>query len=174
MMTARSILNNNGINRKNFITCATLLCTLIMSASIVHAGWFSANGKTRLSSETTALFEAGEVNPNLSYYIAGVDDASPDAIIGIRKEIELENIKSWKKIDLTPDDLEEMVKNMKAVEPDLYFGPKGLDIYDNQGNHIGIWYSIERWAVIKIRGNNKVVIYKPMVNRNPAAGDGGG
>ena len=105
-------------------------------------------------------FDTYQVSADLDYYISG-SDVYPNAILGLNKKYILES-SLWKKIELTPAALKELVTNMKAKAEDMGQNQFGFAVRDNRGEKIGLWYSILFAATsVQMKNNRKVVIYPP-------------
>jgi hypothetical protein len=79
------------------------------------------------------------VLPGYNYYYTG-SDSYPKAVIGIRKEYQLES-KFWKPVELTPERLKRWLewRRSKLEETLSYYG---LDILAPDGGQVGIWYTM--------------------------------
>jgi hypothetical protein len=88
-------------------------------------------------------------------------DVSPYAILGLNKAYALDST-LWKKVEMVPAKLQELVEEMKSRAVGFGQGQFGFALQDDQGKQIGMWYSIlSATTSLQIKENNKVMIYPP-------------
>jgi hypothetical protein len=130
-------------------------------ACIACAGTLSKNyGNFEPDKAITQVFETYQVNPDINYYISG-SDVHPNAIMGLKKNYTLEE-SLWRKIEMTPKKLRDLVEGMqkRASETGLFLS--GWSMRDTGGREIGVWYSaLFATTSVKVEGNNRVTIYTP-------------
>ena len=145
----------------------SVTCVFLILFSFGCAGLLSGNyGKIVPDGNVTQAFENYQVSPGLNYYISG-SAVRPNAIIGIDKNSILSS-KLWKKIELTPPILKDLVESMK----DEVYILHGFNILDNKGNDIGDWYSIlSARTLVKIEEDNKVIVFTPDIDIYEKNGD---
>lgn len=120
-------------------------------------------GSIRPNGKVTESFESYEVKPDLIYYFSGAE-TSPTAIIGVVKRLTLDS-QLWKRIDVTPEKLENLVRNMKTKVSERDETLHGFDILDNKGMYMGEWFSILGvHGVVKIGKDDKVTIHQPSID----------
>ncbi|HPB70946.1 MAG TPA: hypothetical protein PLW16_08300 [Syntrophales bacterium] len=143
-----------------------VLALLAVAVALVVAVWrFSGGsyGKLRPSAEASAAYEAFQVQPDLTYYISG-SDVHPNALMGIDASWTLAS-DLWKKRDLTPEGLKELVRGMQAKALERLAPLQGFDILDHRDRQIGTWFSLPGPHVsIRIREENRVEISTPPLN----------
>ncbi len=114
------------------------------------------NGKLQPSSEITKIFEDHQVLSDHLYYYSGLQGV-PNVIIGIHPNYSLRT-NQWQQVDLTSLTLKKWVFRMKTVQ---FIRPQGAWILSPDGNRIGIWFSAQRQAPVRLQQNNRVVIIPP-------------
>lgn len=116
-------------------------------------------GRLQWSDEAIDLFESSQILKNHTYYYFG-PEAEPEAIIAIDNRYVLAP-SLWKKIDLTTQELSRWMERIDNQYRYLKEKYRGALIVDEQGNRLGIWYSMADWTVIKRGEENEVVIFTP-------------
>ena len=110
-------------------------------------------------------FDKYQVNPNYNYYYSG-SEVYPSAVIGLDKAYALDS-DLWKKVDMTPAKLREIVMSMKDKAATVNFKAPlhGFAMLDDKGKQIGVWYSIlEAKTSIKMKGDRTVIIITPDID----------
>lgn len=139
---------------------------LIISLAVIGIGFIMlfgrrvrANyGSIRPNGKVTESFESYKEKPDLIYYFSGAETA-PTAIIGVDKRLTLDS-QLWKRIDVTTEKLETLVRNMKTKVSVRDETLHGFDILDNRGMYMGEWFSILGvHGVVKMGKDNKVTIH---------------
>lgn len=120
------------------LIAAILLC---LAAAGCAVPLFRNYGRIVPSTEITASFENRRVDPGLRYYISG-SDVYPNALMGLRRDCRLAPETLWKEVEMTPDILGEIVRNMQARASEYREYQYGFEISDNKGHPIGVWYSV--------------------------------
>jgi len=111
----------------------------------------------------TEAFERYQVNPGMNYYMSG-SDVHPNALLGLDKRYMLEST-LWKRVEMTPDRLKELVTGMKARTSMVGQSLHGFVLLDPQGDVLGIWYSIlSATTAFHMKEDNRVIIYTPDLN----------
>lgn len=146
------------------VFCAISALMFLLSAGC--AGTLSKNyGSIIPDGHVTDAFDKFQVNPNFNYYYSG-SEVYPSAIIGLDKAYTLDS-DLWKKVDMTPAKLRELVTYMKDKATTVNFKAPlyGFTMYDDKGKQIGIWYSIiEAKTFLKMKDSNTVIIDTPDIN----------
>ena len=159
--------------RLRIIHCVA--CVLIIFLSSGCTGSFFKNyGRITPDGNVTNAFEKYQVNPNYNYYISG-SDVYPRAIIGLDKAYVLD-FDLWKKVDMTPAKLRELVTYMKDKAAAVNFKATlhGFAMLDDKGKEIGVWYSIlEAKTSLKMKDNQTVIIVTPDIDTWLQFEDGG-
>jgi hypothetical protein len=152
-----------------------VLCFLILLPCAGCAGTLFKNyGSIVPDGSVTAAFDKYQVNPNYNYYYSG-SEVYPSAIIGLDKAYALDS-DLWKKVDMTPAKLREIVMNMKDKAQTVNFGAPihGFAMLDDRGKQIGVWYSIlKAKTFLKMKDSNTVIIDTPDINTWLQFEDGG-
>jgi hypothetical protein len=141
------------------IICIAVCAALISCASGTAAlkdNW----GKIVPDDQVRNSFESYQISADLDYFISG-SDVYPFAILGLNKAYALDS-DLWKKIELTPAMLQELVLSMKSRAMNFGQNQFGFAVLDDRGKQIGVWYSILFAATsVQMKGENKVMIYTP-------------
>ena len=135
----------------------TLLAVGLTVLALAACG--GSYGSLKRSSEVASQFESLEINPDYNYFYSG-SDAKPRAIIGLANDYTLVS-KLWKPVMLTPGRLNgwiQQITNFKGYT----FRTLGSNILNDQGEVIGIWYSMEDFTTIRMLGDKQVSIYPPV------------
>jgi hypothetical protein len=138
---------------------------ILMLFSGCAGSLFMNYGKISPDMEVTNAFETSQINTEYDYYISG-SDVYPNAIIGLDKAYTLDS-DLWKKVEMTPRKLRELVTDMKDKATTVNYGMPlyGFVMLDDKGNQIGVWYSIlEAKTFLKMKDNRKVIIYTPDID----------
>jgi hypothetical protein len=112
-------------------------------------------------------FNKFQVNPNYDYFYSG-SEVYPSAIIGLDKAYALDS-DLWKKVDMTPAKLREIVMSMKNKAASVNFTAAlhGFAILDDKGKQVGVWYSIMEAATnsyVRMQDSKTVLIDTPDIN----------
>ena len=144
-------------------------CLVSFSILILFTGcagsFFMNYGKISPDMAVTNAFETYQINTEYDYYISG-SDVYPHAIIGLDKAYILDS-DLWKKVEMTPKKLRELVTDMKDKATTVNYGMPlyGFTMFDDKGNKIGVWYSIlEAKTFVKMKDNRTVIIYTPDID----------
>jgi len=144
----------NNIFKKGLLL---IIIWALAGCSIMNGNY----GSIVLDQPVQQNFEAFIMDPGMNYYYSG-PDASPNAIIGLKKEYALDN-DLWKPIDPDPKVFKKIVGWMQYDAS--YHGTfqRGFVIKDPQGKVIGVWYSIisVKTMIVKMGKENKVSVYTP-------------
>lgn len=154
-----------------------VLCILVMlpcaGCATMH---FKSYGSIVPDGGVTEAFEKFQVNPNYNYFYSG-SEVYPNAVIGLNKTYTLES-DLWKKVDMTPAKLREIVTFMKnkAATVNLQTSLHGFMILDDGGKQIGVWYSIFEAMTkssVRMKDSNAVLIDTPDIDTWLKLEDGG-
>jgi len=112
-------------------------------------------------------FDKFQVNPNYDYFYSG-SEVYPSAVIGLDKAYALDS-DLWKKVDMTPTKLREIVMSMKDKAATVNFKAPlhGFAILDDKGKQIGVWYSIIEATTnssVSMKDSKTVLIDTPDIN----------
>jgi hypothetical protein len=108
------------------------------------------------------VFEQLSVLPDHNYYYSG-PDSYPDVIIAIDEKYTLAS-KLWKPIEITAAQLKKWVF-YPSRRAQYYPYTYGRRILDDQGNRIGVWYSLQDYrafATIRMLDANTVQLSTPI------------
>jgi hypothetical protein len=117
------------------------LCFVAATLSSCAGLWPDRIGRIVPDREAALIFEQKQCSADHDYYYSG-SELYPSALLGIRKDIRLEDDTLWKKVDMTPQRCREMVSHLQTKTMELGLSPYGFVIRDDRGKNIGIWYSI--------------------------------
>jgi hypothetical protein len=123
-------------NARFYLLLAAWLSTVACTGPL-----FRSYGRISPSSETTRSFESYHVNAEYRYYISG-SDLYPNAFMGLHRDYHLDPSTLWKEVAMTPEKMEEIVKNMQTKAREYSMYQTGCDMSDEKGRQIGVWYSI--------------------------------
>lgn len=121
-----------------YAMCILILLPLVACTSSLYKNY----GNITPDREATKDFETFQINSNYHYYISG-SDSHPNVILGLDKAYNLEP-DLWKRVDMTPPKLHELVTDMqrKVRSLDIRLALHGFAVIDDKGKQIGTWYSI--------------------------------
>ena len=152
--------------KKHWRPVLYIIFILIVLPSVACKSSLTKNyGKISLDRDASKAFESYQVNPSYNYYISG-SDVYPNAILGLDKAYNLEP-DLWKRIDMTPQKLRELVTDMhrKVWSVDMTLGLHGFAIFDDKGKQIGVWYSIlEARTFITMKDDRTAIIITPDID----------
>lgn len=121
--------------------CFYLLLVVCLSTMACTGQLFRNFGRISLNSEITAAFESYSVNADFLYYISGPNEY-PNAIIGLHRDYRIDPESLWKKVEMTPKKMREIVENMKNKSSDRFLFLYGFELLNPKSKPIGVWYSI--------------------------------
>ena len=150
--------------RKKRNVQSVLICLLVMVLSSCAGLWPDRIGRIVLDREAALIFEKKQCGAEYQYYYSGAE-LYPSALMGIRKDIRLEDDTLWKKVDMTPERCLDMVSHIQTRALGLSLFPYGFVIQDDQDKRIGIWYSIlTATTPVWMKDNHTAVIHTPPVD----------
>ncbi len=150
--------------RKNRCVKIAAVCLFAMMLSACAGLWPSRIGRIVLDGDAALIFTKGQCSTDFQYYYSG-SDLYPSALIGLRKDIRLEDDTLWKKIDMNPERCRDMVSHIDTRALGLGQYPRGFSIRDDQGRRIGIWYSImTALTPVSMKDDHTAVIHTPAVD----------
>jgi hypothetical protein len=156
----------NILDRRNsFFTLLASVLMIFLLAGYAAAG--TVYGKLDRDRDLDNRFQNFEVLQDYNYYTSGGYDG-PNAILLIHKDYELDNPGDlWKTIPYV--DNEQMrkwvttISNGQVMRSFNYFATY---ILDPNGKKVGVWYSVEMFAIAKLLEGNKVFVYTPDLFQN--------
>lgn len=141
--------------------CGIILALLI--TSVQGCSGFKNYGRFSPDRETTQAFDNYQIDPKMNYYISG-SDVYPNALMGLDKRYILDS-SLWKKVNMTPEMMKELVSNMKQKTSTIYQNLFGFVLLDPQGKQIGVWYSIlSAKTAFRLKEDNQVEVLTPDLN----------
>ncbi|MGZ6193511.1 MAG: hypothetical protein ACXWME_12570 [Syntrophales bacterium] len=150
---------------KNILSAACIMLMLLSSGcasmQLKNYGSIVADGRVM------EAFDKFQVNPNYDYFYSG-SEVYPNAVMGLDKSYTLES-DLWKKVDMTPAKLREIVTSMKdkAATVNLMTSLHGFVILDDRGKQIGVWYSILKATTkssVRMKDDKTVLIDTPDID----------
>jgi hypothetical protein len=127
--------------RKERLAETIAICFFAMILSSCAGLWPERIGRIVPDREAALIFEKKQCGDGYQYYYSG-SDLYPSALMGLRKDIRLEDDTLWKRIDMTPERCLDMVSHIQTRTLGLGLFPYGFIIQDDRGMRIGVWYSI--------------------------------
>ncbi len=144
---------------------ASILISMVL---IVLDGCSTQNyGKLKSNREVAEAFKTYQILPNYKYYYRGAPNR-PVAIVGINENYDL-NLKLWVEIDPHSKDFRKFIDLVSLQGMGRTAQPWGLDIFDQAGGHVGVWYSAITTAAVSVNENNQIV--KLIPSRTVAIGN---
>ncbi len=151
-------------NTGRLITAIILISMVFM----VLGGCSTQNyGKLKSNREVAEAFKTYQILANHKYYYRGAPN-NPVAIVGINENYEL-NLKLWVEIDPHSKDFRKLIDLVSLQGMGRTAQPWGLDIFDQAGNHVGVWFSAITTAAVEVNEANQIV--KLIPSRTLAIGD---
>ncbi|MGD8834369.1 MAG: hypothetical protein PVJ84_11665 [Desulfobacteraceae bacterium] len=161
--------------KKRTHTIFSLPGLIIFSLVVATSGCSSgpAHFQRRVSASNT--FERFNVLPHHQYYYFGRPDALL-AVVAIDKGHRL-NSPNWTATDMDEQTLKSMVGKMRNQPGAEYnIDPNGAYILDDDGETIGLWYSVWRLPLLRFTGEKEFTISDPHtifpINNREPDGDG--
>ncbi|MBW2411835.1 MAG: hypothetical protein JRF72_18725 [Deltaproteobacteria bacterium] len=150
----------NAKNRyQNAVLSMCLALSLVAFGVVMLGGCATPSKKGRLQGNkaVTELFEKQQILPDHSYYFNGFS-AIPYVIVGIDNQYTL-NSSAWRPVKPDPDLLNQLITRMQIVYSGI---PQGAWIIGPNDERLGIWYSTERQATVRLKEDNSVLLAAPM------------
>jgi hypothetical protein len=147
---------------------ARLIGLLVSGWAFSVLGCGANYGNLKYDNDVKQMFESYEVRPDYRYYYSG-SDASPNVIIGIKKEYQLKS-QLWKPVDLTADLLKSWL-NFPRQRVGYDPSRRGSYILGPDGKKIGVYYANRdwrTWSSVKLEGENLVLLSAPTHPNHPA------
>ena len=134
------------------------LGTLLFWMPVIFVGCGGTYGRIQQSLKVSQMFEAYEILDDYRYYYSG-SDVKPDGIIGIHKTYTLDS-SLWKPVDLTSEQLQSWIEIITNYHGATYTNT-GAFILDPEGKQIGVWYSQRGVGIVKMKGDNHIMVTTP-------------
>jgi hypothetical protein len=158
------ILGMHEFMRKERLAETIAICFFAMLLSSCAGLWPDRIGGIVLDREAALIFEKKQCGGDYQFYYSG-SDLYPSALMGVRKDIRLEDDTPWKKVDMTPERCVDMVSHIQTRALGLGLFPYGFVIQDDQGRRIGVWYSIlTATTPVWMVDHHTAVIHTPAVD----------
>jgi len=160
------IIYNILKRRSNLFTLLASALMLLLLAGYAAAG--NIYGSLDRDRDLDNMFRNYEVLQDYNYFTSGGYD-TPNAILLIQKDYEMDNPGNlWTPIPYV--DYEQMRKWVSVISSEQDFNRSGnyyaAYILDQNGQRIGVWYSVEVFATVKFLEGNKVLVYTPELNQH--------
>ncbi len=126
-----------NIKRIGRLSLVLVLCAGVAAC----ASLFRNYGAINPSNEVTQAFEGYQVNSEFRYYASG-GLLYPNALIGLHRDYRLDPETLWKEVAMTPEQLRNIVAQMKTKAFEFGQFPYEFELLDTGGKKIGFWYSI--------------------------------
>ena len=150
--------------KKKCLGSIIALCFFTVMLSSCAGLWPERIGRIVLDREAALIFEKKQCGAEYQHYYSG-SELYPSALMGIWKDIRLEDDTLWKKVDMTPERCLDMVSHIQTRALGLSLFPYGFVIQDDQGKRIGIWYSIlTATEPVWMKDDHTAVIQTPPVD----------
>ena len=139
------------------------LFVFVMTSLVGCATLFKGYGTIEPNREITHSIERYQIDPDLNYYISG-PASTPNAIMGLKKSYTLDS-DLWKKIEMTPAVIKNLVSNMQLRSAGFGARLKGFVILDDKGRQLGVLYSLHDVdTFVKLKDENTVIINTPPID----------
>ena len=155
----------NILNRRNslFTLIASALMLILLAGCAATGDIYGTTDRDR---DLDNMFRNYEVLQDYNYFTSGGYDR-PNAILLIHKDYELDNPGNlWRPIPNV--DYEQMRKWVSVISSDQDFNRSAnyyaAYILDQNGQRVGVWYSVETFATVKFLEGNKILVYTPDLN----------
>ena len=148
---------------KNIKILSWALSVFVMTSIVGCATLFKGYGTIEPNGEITQSIGRYQVDPDLNYYISG-STSTPNAIMGLKKSYALDS-DLWKKIEMTPDVIKNLVYNMHLRAAGFSVRLQGFFLLDNKGRQLGIFYSLSDVdTFVKMQDEKTVIINTPPID----------
>lgn len=156
------------LHKKN-IDRIYMLCAILFLLCLMACG--AGGAHFRRSYDVSTTFENFQLIDRYQYYYNG-RPSTPDAVVGIEKGYVLKS-PHWHAVDLSGKRLRPMVEDMlNNPGSEHNTEPNGAYINNDNGDVIGVWYSVWRLPVLTFRSESEFSISQPVAdfprsNRDP-------
>ena len=130
-------------------------------AFALAAGCTGSYGRVAFDDNVTDAFEASRVSSDFKFYYYGVNNRHY-AIVGLDPKWELQS-RLWSEIDPQTEKFKEAVKHMWEIERYPPYLARGSNIFDNEGNKIGVYYS-SLYVTVKFGSDNQIQVMPDTVH----------
>ena len=130
-------------------------------AFALAAGCAGSYGRVAFDDNVTDAFEAGQVSSDLKFYYYGVNNRHY-ALVGLNPKWELQS-RIWSEIDPRDEKFKEAVKYIWEIERYPPYIARGSNIFDIEGNKIGVYYS-SLYVTVKFGSDNQIQVMPDTVH----------
>jgi len=151
---------------------AVIVYGMILMLLVIDLQGCAGKGRFFLDQTATAAFDFSEVKPGLNYYIIG-SDLCPNVLMGLNKNYCLDTT-PWKKVDMTPSLMKEMVSRMKENASTVGQNLFGYVMHDPDEKPVGFWCStdyLSSTTSLQFRENNHVLIHNADFDTHSVCGN---
>jgi hypothetical protein len=124
-------------------------------AFVLAAGCAGSYGRFAFDENVTDAFKTYQVPPDLKFYYYGVNNRHY-AIVGLDPKWELRS-RIWRPIDPQTEEFKKAVRYIWEIEIRPPYYPRGSNIFDNEGNKVGVYYS-SLYATVKFGPDNQIQV----------------
>lgn len=134
---------------------------MIAAALILVAGCAIGGSHFKRLLSVSDSFEQYQLIPGYQYFISG-SDYKPVAIVGLANGYTLSS-PHWQAVQPDEAQLKAWIERMR-LQPGAEYNvePNGAEILDNQGNRIGVWYSVWETPLLRFKSEKEIYISMPM------------
>lgn len=148
-------MRKRPFNPKQFISKPFVAFLFGLSAFALAAGCAGSYGRVTFDDNVTDAFKAGRVPSDFKFYYYGVNNRHY-AIVGLDPKWELRS-RIWRPIDPQTEEFRKAVKNIWEIEHQAPYYARGSNIFDNEGNKIGVYYS-SLYVTVKFGSDNQIQV----------------
>ena len=138
---------------------AFLFCLLALALAVGCAGSY---GRVTFDDNVTDAFQADQLPSDLKFYYYGVGNRHY-AIVGLEPRWELQS-RIWRDIDPQSEKFKEAVKYIWEVEQRPPYNARGSQIFDPEGNKIGMYFS-GLYVTVKFGPDNQIQVMPDTANQ---------
>ncbi|MDX2433916.1 MAG: hypothetical protein QNK14_04810 [Desulfobacterales bacterium] len=155
------IIYNILKRRNNLFTLLASALMLLLLAGYAAAG--NIYGSLDRDRDLDNMFRNYEVLQDYNYFTSGGYD-TPNAILLIQKDYEMDNPGNLG-TPIPYVDYEQMRKWVSVISSEQDFNRSGgytaAYILDRNGQRVGVWYSVEDFATVRILEGKRILAYTP-------------
>ncbi|HKL00544.1 MAG TPA: hypothetical protein VJ943_09825, partial [Desulfotignum sp.] len=151
----RSIIMKTSKKRSGYLSAGIFILLPVLFALIT--GCMGAYGKLTSNPDILHQYQTSTLPETFQYYFSGRSNL-PDAVVGIDKTYQFQG-RFWTKM-ITVDQVYEKIGKLSTSYPDSN-RMQAADILDNKGNRIGMWFSYQHYAPVKINPKTGMVEIYP-------------
>jgi len=141
--------------RSGYLSAGIFILLPVLFALIT--GCMASYGKLTSNPDILHQYQTNTLPETFQYYFSGRSNL-PDAVVGIDKTYQFQG-RFWTKM-ITVDQVYEKIGKLSTSYPDSN-RMQAADILDNKGNRIGMWFSYQHYAPVKINPKTGMVEIYP-------------